>query len=86
METMGGARRAAGDWSEVSREVEGIARDVAPSCGQGAEALGARAARGACPPLPDGARDLRLRSEVSYPVRMLQGRLLQEYEIGKMSV
>ena len=51
MEAIGGARRTAGDWQEVSREVEGIARDVAPSCGQGAEALGVRAVRGACPPL-----------------------------------
>lgn len=48
MEAMGGARKAAGDWQEVSREVEGIARDVAPSCGQGAGAPSARAVRGAC--------------------------------------
>lgn len=44
------------DYQEVSREMEGIARDVAPPCGQGAGALGLWVVCAACPPLQASAR------------------------------
>lgn len=51
-----GRGRPQGHCQQVSREMEGIARDEAPPCGQGVGARGERVLSGQCPGLRAGVR------------------------------